>query len=107
MVSVQVETRSGQQQVSRYAATSLPRRVIARGKVILGNKQLLERWLFDFRNILLQPELLNRYAEIFWQLYVSRYPFQVCGMESAAISLVSAIVMKGVERTSVRLNIKQ
>ena len=70
----------------------------AQTRIIDKDEQAREKWLFDFRNILLQPELLNRYAEIFWQLYASRYPFQVCGMESAAISLVSAIVMKSVER---------
>ena len=70
----------------------------AQTRIIDKDEQARAKWLFDFRNILLRPELLNRYAEIFWQLYASRYPFQVCGMESAAISLVSAIVMKSVER---------
>jgi len=70
----------------------------AQTRIIDKDEQTRAKWLFDFRNVLLRPELLNRYAEIFWQLYASRYPFQVCGMESAAISLVSAIVMKSVER---------
>lgn len=67
--------------------------------------QIIEReegasaqWLFDFRGLLMQPHWLNRYADIFWERYEKNYPFQVCGMESAAISLVAAIVMKGVER---------
>jgi outer membrane protein assembly factor BamB len=55
-------------------------------------------WLFDFRALFLQPQWLNRYAEIFWERFADRYPFQVCGMETAAISLVAAIVMKGIER---------
>ncbi len=55
-------------------------------------------WIFDFRSMLLQSKWLDAYAEIFWEAYGSSYPFQVCGMESAAISLVAAIVMKGVER---------
>lgn len=55
-------------------------------------------WLFDFRALLLQPQWLNRYAEIFWERYASRYPFQVGGMETAGIPLVAAIVMKGTER---------
>lgn len=55
-------------------------------------------WLFDFRALLLQPQWLNRCAEIFWEIYGSKYPFQVGGMETAGIPLVSAIVMKGVER---------
>lgn len=55
-------------------------------------------WVFDFRSLLLQPKWLNQYAEIFWEEYEEKYPFQVCGMETAAIPLVAAIVMKGIER---------
>jgi orotate phosphoribosyltransferase len=47
---------------------------------------------------MLQPHWLNRYAEIFWELYEKELPFQVAGMESAGIPFVSAIVMKSVER---------
>jgi outer membrane protein assembly factor BamB len=52
-------------------------------------------WLFDFRALLLQSKWLKRYAEVFWNECGSHYPFQVCGMESAAISLVAAIVLEG------------
>jgi outer membrane protein assembly factor BamB/orotate phosphoribosyltransferase len=55
-------------------------------------------WLFDFRAIMLQPEWLDLYAELFWHKFEKQLPFQVCGMETAGISLVAAIVMKGVER---------
>lgn len=58
----------------------------------------LADWVFDLRALLLQPHWLNRYAEIFWERYASAYPFQVCGMETAGIPLIAAIVMKGVER---------
>lgn len=63
------------------------------------NKDLAwSSWIFDFRALLLQPEWLNAYAELFWETYKDKYPFQVCGMETAGIPLVAAIVMKGVER---------
>ncbi len=55
-------------------------------------------WVFDFRALILQPHWLNRYAEIFWEKYADRYPFQICGMETGGIPLVAAIVMKSVER---------
>ncbi len=55
-------------------------------------------WIFDFRALLLQPHWLNRYAEIFWEKYAGRYPFQIGGVETAGIPLVAAIVMKSVER---------
>lgn len=55
-------------------------------------------WLFDFRNAVLEPEWLNAYADIFWEKYKNRYPFQVGSIETAGIALVAAIVMKGKER---------
>lgn len=55
-------------------------------------------WLFDFRALMLDPVWLNLYAEIFWEKYAEKLPFQVGGMETAGIPLVSAIVMKSVER---------
>lgn len=57
-----------------------------------------DQWIFDFRAFILQPTWLDRYAEIFWEQYGSRLPFQVGGLETAGIPLVAAIVMKSVER---------
>lgn len=66
---------------------------------IIASDEISEApWVFDFRALLLQSRWLKMYAEIFWDLFGSKYPFQVCGMESAAISLVAAIVMEGVTR---------
>ncbi len=67
-------------------------------RIVAVDEKSTAQWLFDFRALLLQPQWLNRYAEIFWSRYADQYPFQVCGMETAGISLVAAIVMKGVER---------
>jgi outer membrane protein assembly factor BamB/orotate phosphoribosyltransferase len=68
------------------------------GAVIIGNENTGARdeWIFDFRALLLQPKWLDRYAEIFWQRYKDKLPFQVGGVETAGIPLVTAIVMKGV-----------
>ncbi|MBI2108968.1 MAG: AMMECR1 domain-containing protein [Parcubacteria group bacterium] len=55
-------------------------------------------WIFDFRRILLVPEYIDLIAEIFWEKYKDKYPFQVCGLETAAIPLVTAIVMKSVQK---------
>lgn len=62
-----------------------------------GNSKEME-WLYDFRSIVLDPEWLNTYAELFWEQFSAQYPFQVGGLETAGIPLVTAIVMKGVER---------
>ena len=62
-------------------------------KIISPNGQE-DTWLFDLRNIFLNPEALNLIADIFWHRYEKEYPFQVGGQEVAAIPLVAAIVMK-------------
>ncbi len=54
-------------------------------------------WLFDFRNIFLNPESLNLIVDIFWELFEKEYPFQVGGQEIAAIPPVSAIVLKSLQ----------
>lgn len=63
-----------------------------------SGRRLTGGWLFDFRRVLLQPMWLRAYADIFWERYADRYPFQVGGIESAGLALVAAIVMKGTER---------
>lgn len=55
-------------------------------------------WLFDFRAVMLQPDILNAYCELFYEKYQDRYPFQVCGLEVAAIPFVAALVMKFYEK---------
>lgn len=60
-------------------------------------------WLLDFRNVLLNPDFLETAADIFWETFEDKYPFQVGGQESAAIPFITAIVLKGAERgTSVQ-----
>jgi outer membrane protein assembly factor BamB/orotate phosphoribosyltransferase len=56
------------------------------------------RWLIDLRRLFMDPKLLDAAAELFWQQCASRLPFQVGGMESAAIPLLSAILMKSQSR---------
>lgn len=63
---------------------------------LMGGEKM--SWLFDFRAVMLKPEILNAYAEIFWEKHKDAYPFQVCGLEVAAVPLVAAIVMKSQEK---------
>jgi orotate phosphoribosyltransferase len=67
------------------------RRLISRN----GTKN---RWLIDLRRISLQPEILNAAADIFWQMCGEKMPFQVGGMEVAAIPLLTAISIRGAQR---------
>ena len=80
--------------------TLIKERVIFRreGGAAIFNKGSKQEWIFDFRSVLLDPVFLGLAADIFWERFASKYPFQVGGLESAAIPLVSAIVMRGIER---------
>ena len=50
-------------------------------------------WLIDLRPILLSSTGLDTLAELFWVRYADQLPFQVGGMEMAAVPLVAAILM--------------
>ena len=55
-------------------------------------------WLIDTRRLFLDAKLLEAAAELFWQECAGRMPFQVGGMEAAAIPFLSAVLLKGLER---------
>ncbi|MEX1120228.1 MAG: PQQ-binding-like beta-propeller repeat protein, partial [Candidatus Paceibacterota bacterium] len=65
---------------------------------IISTSQTENLWLFDFRRVLLNPHHIDLIAEMFWDTYKDKYPFQVCGLEVAAIPLITAIVMKSVQK---------
>lgn len=60
-----------------------------------GNKQ---NWLIDLRPILLDPDVLQKICDIFWTHYEAQLPFQVGGMEVAAVPIVTALVLTGRQR---------
>lgn len=51
-------------------------------------------WMMDFRRVCLDPVFLDAYTEEFYERFKDELPFQVGGMEVAAIPLVAAIIMK-------------
>ena len=55
-------------------------------------------WLIDMRRLFMDPKLLDAAADLFWQECGGRLPFQVGGMEAAAVPLVSAIILKSLAR---------
>ena len=69
-----------------------------------GNQRLIApngdsyAWLIDLRTLFMDPKLLNAAAELFWRECGRMMPFQAGGMETAAIPLVSAILMKSLDR---------
>lgn len=65
---------------------------------IMSPKGGKQKWLIDLRPILLNVEALDVITDLFWDMYESRLPFQVGGMEVAAVPLVTAILMKAGQR---------
>lgn len=54
-------------------------------------------WMFDFRRIILKTYSANLIAELFWEQFRERYPFQIGGLETASIPMITAILLKGKE----------
>lgn len=52
-------------------------------------------WLFDLRAIMGEPAYLASYADAFWERHANVQTVQICGMETAGISLVAAILLRG------------
>ena len=55
-------------------------------------------WLIDLRMTLLDGASLELIADLFWERFAGRLPFQVGGLEAGAIPLVVAIAMAGQQR---------
>lgn len=50
-------------------------------------------WLFDLRRLFMRAEFLEVAASRFWHEYKESYPFQIGGIESASIPLITAITL--------------
>jgi len=55
-------------------------------------------WLIDLRKTLLDPLALTIVAEEFWARFADAWPFQVGGLEIAAVPLITAIQLQGLKR---------
>ncbi|MGA7236836.1 MAG: PQQ-binding-like beta-propeller repeat protein [Bryobacteraceae bacterium] len=81
-------------------SSAIRERAILRGE----NQRLISpsgnsnSWLIDLRRIFMDAKLLDAAAELFWQECAGLMPFQVGAMETAAIPLISAIILKSLAR---------
>ena len=50
-------------------------------------------WLFDFRRVLMKPRVLHAVAQLFLKQFKKVMPFQIGGIEVAAIPLVTGLAM--------------
>ena len=81
-------------------ASAIRERAILHGENqrLISPKGISNRWLIDLRRVFMDARSLDAAAELFWQECASRMPFQVGGMETAAIPFLSAIIMKSLLR---------
>jgi outer membrane protein assembly factor BamB/orotate phosphoribosyltransferase len=70
----------------------------AENQRLIGPRGNANIWLIDSRRIFMEAPTLNAFAEIFFATFAPREPFQVGGIETAAIPLVAAILMKATQR---------
>ncbi len=66
----------------------------AGGETIISTKGGLQKWLIDLRCAFLHAETLESIADAFWDLHREEPPFQIAGMETAAIPLLTAILLR-------------
>ena len=52
-------------------------------------------WLFDVKNILLEPLAMKDIADIFWDSRTDTKTFQIGGLETAGIPIVAALIYSG------------
>lgn len=71
-------------------------RAILRGahQRLIGPNGENNSWLIDTRRIFMQPIVLEAIADLFWDICGDKLPFQIGGMEVAAIPMLTAILMK-------------
>lgn len=50
-------------------------------------------WLIDLRRVFMQAEAMEAIAREFWELYKLHEPFQLGGLETAAIPLLTALML--------------
>lgn len=53
------------------------------------------QWTFDLKALFLDKDFLNAVAAEFWLIHDKTQPIQICGLESASIPLVAALVLTG------------
>ncbi|OGJ58043.1 hypothetical protein A2635_01430 [Candidatus Peribacteria bacterium RIFCSPHIGHO2_01_FULL_51_9] len=55
-------------------------------------------WLFDIKNILLDPTTMHHIGELFWEAHADLDEIQIAGVETAGIPLIATLVLIGHEK---------
>jgi len=99
------EARTESARTPRPASRGLLRSAIMERAILRAENQRLispkgnnNTWLIDMRRLFMEAPLLHALSDLFWEQFADKLPFQVGGMEVAAIPILSAIIMKSAER---------
>ena len=69
-------------------------RTRSQGGHIVSPEGFVEDWLIDLRAVFMNRDALKQIVDGFWELFKDSPPFQVAGVETAAIPLLTAIVLR-------------
>lgn len=70
---------------------------------IVDSKGAEMSWIFEFRRVLMDSDVLTSITDLFWRKFENKTPFQVGGLEVAAIPLMTGIIM-GLREKSQKVN---
>ncbi len=76
----------------------------AKDNLIIAPNGRSQDWLIDLRPIFLDPEYLTLICDLFWDDYANQLPFQLAGMEVAAIPLLTGLLLSAKARALKDLN---
>lgn len=100
-----MENKPSREQSAARANLDVLSSAIRECAIVRGENQRLispkgagNNWLIDMRRLFMDAKLLDAIADLFWEECAGAMPFQVGGMEAAAIPLLSAILIKSVAR---------
>lgn len=93
-------------QNSHPSRATLKETIEKRGFVKASDARIITResvekddgWLFDIKNILLDPATMDHVGELFWEEHPDLDGIQIAGVETAGIPLVAALVLIGHEK---------
>jgi outer membrane protein assembly factor BamB len=61
----------------------------------IGIRENPNAWIWDFRRLIMNGEFSDLLGKVFWQKFSSDYPFQIGGLEVAAVPIVTSLVKDG------------
>jgi outer membrane protein assembly factor BamB/orotate phosphoribosyltransferase len=100
------QTRTAEAPARRHALNEAPIRaclydaISTRAVKFSGSESIVglhgrqDLWIIDLRSTLFRPDILEAVADLFWSRMSAHLPFQICGLETASVPLIAAILVR-------------